>query len=76
MHENSNIKVYNYSNDNNEYLDNYLTKLECPPMLEEICLNKNNDLLQLYESCANKYKNCSSNIKHIYCISTNKLIKK
>lgn len=74
--ENSYITVYNYNAVDYNYLDNYLTKIECPPMLEEICLNNNNDLLTLYESGATKYKKCLSNMKHIYCIDTNKLLKK
>ncbi|MEE3343319.1 MAG: hypothetical protein VZS44_04430 [Bacilli bacterium] len=64
--ESSEILIYEYNKDTHNYTNNYISRIECPPMLEEIAITNNQDLIAIYESCAQKYRDCLININHIY----------
>lgn len=71
----SEILIYRYDKNNNNYIDNYISKINCPPMLEEI-LVEDDKILTLYESGSSKYSDCLTNINHIYYSNIKRKIRK
>ena len=74
--DDSELLVYKYNEDVNDYTNNYVSIIKCPPMMEEIKTTDNNELFILYESGAYKYRDCLINMNNIYGSDIKKKIRK
>lgn len=52
----SKLKIFKYDEEVTDYSNQEFNSYDMPPMIEQIAVNKNNNLITIYESNAHKYK--------------------
>lgn len=73
---NSTLEICTFDKNNNDYRNNNSIKYKTPRMMEEICLDKNDNLIMLFESSAYKYKNGINDMERLQSVNIKSLIKK
>ena len=73
---NSTLEICVFDKNNNDYRNSNSIKYKTPRMMEEICLDKNDNLIMLFESSAYKYKNGINDMERLQSVNIKSLIKK
>ena len=73
---NSTLEICTFDENNNDYRNSNSIRYKTPRMMEEICLDKNDNLIMLFESSAYKYKNGINDMERLQSVNIKTLIKK
>ena len=68
----SHLELYLYDENITDYFDTYITRIEMPPMSEQIVVNGNSAYI-IFESGANKYYNSLDKVEFICILDLNKI---